>query len=160
MAGYEPRRGLYIFDLDGTLANIDHRKHILEQTDNPNRWREFYSLCDKDTPNYAVMKTLHMLWSTGADIWFFSGRSDEVREKTVQWIEKYTYFRSGALDTILMMRCAGDFTPDDKLKEQWLKNMLLVDRNRLIAVFDDRTKVVKMWRRNGVPCFQVADGEF
>ena len=34
------------------------------------------------------------------------------------------------------------------------------ERNRLTAVFDDRDKVVQMWRENGVPCFQVAKGDF
>jgi hypothetical protein len=26
--------------------------------------------------------------------------------------------------------------------------------------FDDRSQVVKMWRKRGVPCAQVADGDF
>jgi hypothetical protein len=34
------------------------------------------------------------------------------------------------------------------------------DRMRLMCVFDDRDKVVKMWRDEGVACFQVAPGEF
>ena len=31
---------------------------------------------------------------------------------------------------------------------------------RLVAVFDDRDRVVAMWSAAGVPCFQVAAGEF
>jgi len=27
-------------------------------------------------------------------------------------------------------------------------------------VFDDRDQVVEMWRANGIPCFQVAPGNF
>jgi len=27
-------------------------------------------------------------------------------------------------------------------------------------VFDDRDKVVNMWRENGIPCLQVAPGNF
>jgi hypothetical protein len=46
------------------------------------------------------------------------------------------------------------------LKKQWLDSMLVDDRQRLVAVFDDRSSVVKMWRDAGVPCFQVAPGEF
>jgi len=38
--------------------------------------------------------------------------------------------------------------------------MLTEDKSRLVAVFDDRDRVVKMWRDVGVTCFQVADGEF
>jgi FMN phosphatase YigB (HAD superfamily) len=32
---------LYIFDLDGTLADCQHRTPILSETDDPNRWRRF-----------------------------------------------------------------------------------------------------------------------
>jgi len=28
------------------------------------------------------------------------------------------------------------------------------------VVFDDRDRVVKMWRENGIRCFQVAEGNF
>lgn len=38
--------------------------------------------------------------------------------------------------------------------------MLLVDRDRLVAVFDDRARVVRMWRKAGITCFQVAPGDF
>lgn len=34
------------------------------------------------------------------------------------------------------------------------------DRARLVAVFDDRSSVVTMWREHGVTCFQVAPGDF
>ena len=34
------------------------------------------------------------------------------------------------------------------------------DRARLVMVFDDRDRVVNMWRRNGVVCAQVAPGDF
>jgi hypothetical protein len=50
--------------------------------------------------------------------------------------------------------------PDDELKESWLNNPEIIDKNRVVAVFDDRDKVVKMWRKNGIPCFQVAEGNF
>jgi hypothetical protein len=58
------------------------------------------------------------------------------------------------------MRPEGDFTPDEQLKFSWLTEMEPPERNRLIATFDDREKVVKMWREAGVPCFQVAPGAF
>ena len=58
------------------------------------------------------------------------------------------------------MRRAGDYMPDDELKMHWLTEMSRADRSRLVAVFDDRAKVVRMWRSLGVACFQVAPGEF
>ncbi len=152
---------LYIFDLDGTLAIIDHRRHWV-QKDKPSDedWRQFHIECEFDTPNTSVIQTMEKLRSSGADIWIFSGRSDEVREMTEYWLMKHTNFDADELQTALSMRMAGDFTPDDELKLDWLANMLDEDRNRLVAVFDDRDRVVQMWRQEGISCFQVAPGNF
>lgn len=151
---------LYIFDLDGTLALIDHRINIIADSDDKNRWERFYQLCDKDQPNLPVIQTMEKLRIAGSDIWFFSGRSSEVRNKTVAWLAEHTSFMSWELIDILVMRDVSDYTPDDVLKKQWFDNMLHIDKQRLIAVFDDRDRVVKMWRNNGIPCFQVAQGDF
>lgn len=153
-------RPLYIIDLDGTAALIDHRRPVILDKEDKHRWGKFYQLCDKDVPNHPVIQTMEMLKQAGADIWFFSGRSAEVREKTVHWLALHTSFCSEDLDNILVMRDIGDSTPDDVLKKRWLDNMLIDDRKRLVAVFDDRDRVVKMWRDNGVMCFQVAEGDF
>lgn len=152
---------LYIFDLDGTLALIEHRKHYLsaDYADDSTRWRRFYAACDKDEPNKPVCDTLERL-RRFADCWIFSGRSDEVRDKTEAWLCTHTSFMRHDLDTALVMRKAGDYRPDDVLKKEFLDLMLDEDRKRLVAVFDDRDRVVKMWRANGIPCFQVAEGEF
>ena len=97
-----------------------------------------------------------------ADVWIFSGRSDEVKAKTVDWLCMHTSFNPWGLERggLLTMRREGDYTADDVLKKQMLDAMLVDDRQRLVAAFDDRDRVVKMWRDSGVPCFQVAAGEF
>ncbi len=150
-------RPLYIFDLDGTLALIEHRKHFIEGR--PANWKRFYRACVDDKPNEPVIRTMHALMLTGAEVLIFSGRSDEVRRETEEWLRKHTNFPTH-LTGALMMRSEGDYTPDDQLKLQWLNDMLLFDRARIVAAFDDRDKVVEMWRAEGVPCFQVARGEF
>jgi len=152
-------RPLYIFDLDGTLALIEHRRHMLDAPDRE-KWRRFYAACDKDAPNEPVISTMERL-RLSSDVWIFSGRSDEVRDKTVAWLAQHTSFLTHELQgPMLTMRAAGDYTADDVLKRQWLDAMLVDDRRRLVAAFDDRDRVVAMWRDAGVPCFQVAPGEF
>lgn len=152
-------RPLYIFDLDGTLALIEHRRHILSwETDN--KWRHFYAQCHLDAPNVPVIETMERLRLT-SEIWVFSGRSDEVKDKTVEWLAANTTFTAAELyGPMMTMREAGDHTPDDLLKERWLLGMLDDDRERLVAAFDDRDRVVAMWRHHNVTCFQVAPGEF
>lgn len=151
---------LYIFDLDGTLALLEHRLYMLEW-DMRDKWRYFYAACDKDQPNDPVIATMDRLRYAGAEIWIFSGRSEEVRDKTVAWLAHYTSFTAQELEgPALTMRPFNDNTADDALKRQWLDSMLVDDRKRLIATFDDRDRVVAMWRTAGVQCFQVSNGRF
>ena len=49
--------------------------------------------------------------------------------------------------------------PDDELKKRWL-DQLFTNTEDILCVFDDRDKVVKMWRDSGLTCFQVAEGNF
>lgn len=157
MSGMTP---LYIFDLDGTLALIDHRRHLVECS--PKRWREFYAACGGDKPNEAALRTAAGLKAAGADVWIWSGRSDEVRASTEKWLIKHApwFFSSLGLEPQFRMRQARDHQPDVKLKQSWLNQLSPADRTRLVAVFDDRSSVVNMWRANGVACFQVAPGDF
>lgn len=160
-------RPLYIFDLDGTLALTEHRQHFV-QREKPD-WRAFFAACVDDEPNAPAIRTLQALRAGGAEVWIWSGRSDEVRAQTVKWLCKHGAFGwpSGTLPwwpfgapERFRMRAAGDNTPDEKLKFGWLADMEPPERNRLTAIFDDRDKVVAMWRAAGVPCFQVAPGAF
>lgn len=149
-------RPLYIFDLDGTLALNEHRQHLLDNKDDPERWDKFFDACDKDAPNWPVIQTLGILLAAGAEVHVWSGRSDAVVEKTAKWLGDHL----GQVNIGIRMRKAGDFTPDEELKGTWLDELAAIDRHRLIAVFDDRDKVVNMWRAKGVACFQVAKGDF
>lgn len=156
---------LYIFDLDGTLALINHRRHFVERERGEQDWKGFYAACIHDLPNAPVLRVMESL-RRFSDVWIFSGRSDEVRSQTVAWLVQNTSFPSSSFDSafgtedILTMRSNGDYTADDVLKRRWLDAMLDEDRKRLVATFDDRDRVVQMWRAAGVTCFQVAPGEF
>ena len=159
-------RPLYIFDLDGTLALIDHRRHFVE---GPNKdWRAFFAACVDDRPNLPVIRTLQTLRRGGAECWIWSGRSDEVQAETEEWLYRHGCLKSSMFlhwepfrpSEAFRMRAAGDFTPDDQLKAKWLSEIEPPEFNRLTAVFDDRDKVVAMWRAAGVSCFQVATGDF
>jgi beta-phosphoglucomutase-like phosphatase (HAD superfamily) len=153
---------LYIFDLDGTLANMEHRVFWIQQKQK--QWGAFFDACDKDAPIEAGLKTLTALRKGGAEVWVWTGRSDEVREKTLAWLHRYGVFHPFwnpmRAPEALLMRKAGDHQADVALKRGWLADLEPPERNRLTAVFEDRSSVVQMWRECGVPCFQVAPGEF
>ena len=90
--------------------------------------------------------------SDGFQIVIFSGRSKGTIHTTKQWLNKHNVPWSR-----LFMRPIKDFTPDDILKKDWLDD---IGKNNVLCTFDDRQKVVDMWRANGISCFQVAPGNF
>ena len=161
-------RPLYIFDLDGTISLPDHRRHLVEKPNPVPRgvewkpqWDAFYKACAVDAPNLPVIGVLLQLYQIGADIRIWSGREDSVRDITVPWIVTHLYLQPHVAEAMLeRMRPTGDYTPDHVLKRKWLHAMAPVDRQRLAGVFDDRQKVVDMWRSEGLTCFQVAPGNF
>jgi phosphoserine phosphatase len=158
-------RPLYIFDLDGTLANAEHRTHFIS---GPTKdWRAFFAAAKDDMPIAATIATFNALRKSGAECRIWTGRSDEVREQTVEWLREHVGFDARPkLQGWFMaperfrMRPAGDCRPDHDLKLELLANLEPPERNRLTAVFEDRARVVAMWRENGVQCYQVAPGEF
>lgn len=88
---------------------------------------------------------------------FLSGRQDtkQCREDTEKWLKD----NLGLSEVTLIMRSEGDFRPDDVVKKE-LYQKYIKDRYNVVCVFDDRDKVVKMWRSLGLLCCQVYYGNF
>lgn len=88
---------------------------------------------------------------------FLSGRQDtkQCREDTEKWLKD----NLGLSEVTLIMRPEGDFRPDDVVKKE-LYQKYIKDRYNVVCVFDDRDKVVRMWRNLGLLCCQVYYGNF
>jgi hypothetical protein len=138
-----------VFDLDGTLALTHQRDHFIQGRRKD--WRGFFAACVDDKPNEPVMAIFRALKAQGLRIEIWSGRSDEVRSETESWLASHDIHADK-----LRMRKQGDFTPDQILKESWLKE----NDEKPLVIFDDRDKVVAMWRHHGITCLQVAEGNF
>ena len=148
-----------IFDLDGTLAIIDTRRKISTKPNGKIDWDIFFNPNNiaLDRPNWPVIDTLKLFSEKGLNIVIFSGRSKATKDATKDWLNKFDI----PFDVLKMRPTSNEFKfmRDDDLKEGWL-NDLFPNKSDIFAVFDDRNKVVDMWRRNGITCFQVADGDF
>jgi hypothetical protein len=137
-----------VFDLDGTIADISHRVHFVRGA-RPN-WPAFFAACVDDVPNAPVVAALQAHRQAGHRVEVWSARSDIVRDETELWLQE-----AGIPAALLTnMRAAGDSTPDTVLKRHWL--MQLHESERPDVVYDDRQRVVDMWRAEGLACFQVA----
>lgn len=130
-----------IADIDSTLCvNLTGRSFY---TDN---WKEKLIY---DTPLTGPISILRAQKMTGTcDILIVTGRKDEGREQTEEWLKTYNvpYDR-------LFMRGQNDYTKGDVFKENILKNIILPKYNVLFALEDDN-KCVQMYRRNGLICLQ------
>ena len=153
----------FIFDLDGTIADIEDRRILAmnEYTGKMN-WDVFFDPKNikLDKPNTRVITMMQSFVEAGYKIAILSGRSKATSETTKLWLSKYR-----VPFNIIKMRPTGNkwkWMPDDKLKQSWLDDLFPGEYkySKLIAVFDDRDKVVKMWRDNGLRCCQVAPGNF
>lgn len=138
-----------IFDLDGTIADISHRTHFVRGGNRD--WASFFAGCVDDKPNWPVVEALKAHQAAGHHVEIWSARSDIVKRQTEEWLACEAGIDPAYLTR---MRSAGDNTPDVVLKRYWLNQ--LHGSERPDVVYDDRQRVVDMWREEGIACFQVA----
>ena len=148
-----------VFDLDGTLADVEHRLHHIKREDGKKRdWDAFERECGKDTPiyqNIAVFNALAHYPNTEIAIW--TGRNEKWIEETSSWLANHIGFQPALYD--LKMRPRNDYTEDHILKLRWLNEARGNGWSPDIA-FDDRFRVCEMFRENSVVCHHVAGGFF
>jgi hypothetical protein len=163
-----------IFDLDGTLANIDVRRDKSLKPDGKLDWEIFAdpnSILNWDTPNEPVIKMAQMFKADGFKIVIFSGRNDRGFVATNHWLTRHDVphdllvlrpdkFKANSWPVADGNQATPDmrFMPDEILKKAMLDTF--VDIDDVFLVVDDRDKVVKMWRDLGLNTFQVAPGDF
>jgi hypothetical protein len=129
-------------DLDGTLAlHVTRGPYEMER-------------CEEDALNEPVGRALHLHARAGDKVILLSGRGEEVRPHTERWLAKYDvpYHE-------LWMRPAGDKRGDDIVKGE-LFDAHVRDRFSVRLVLDDRDRLIALWRRIGLPAWQVNFGNF
>lgn len=149
---------IFLFDLDGTLADIKHRLHYLEK---PNKsWQKFEKACVDDSLNMPVASVFNAVRLV-SKIWIWTGRTDSVREETVSWLWHHLGWHPDVMGGShgFKMRRAHDYRKDYIVKQEMLDSVGDL-KNQIVCVFDDRQQVVDMWRRNDLTCLQVAPGDF
>jgi uncharacterized HAD superfamily protein len=137
-----------IVDIDGTLADVDHRLHYIRGKRKD--WKKFFAVMSEDKPVEAVIAQVQEL-AKDHNIYVVSGRPDDYRDVTVEWLKlhKVPY-------EALYMRKAGDFRPDDEVKQDILDAHF--DKANVALVIEDRLRVIRMWKKNGLKVQEVGSG--
>ena len=129
-----------IFDIDGTLAVMGDRSPY----DGAAVW--------KDTLNEDVYAALARYADTGVGILIVSGRDEEYREVTEKWLSD-----QGVRYRELYMRPTekGNKREDSIIKYELFQKYIAPARFKILGVFDDRHRVLRMWRKLGLTTFHV-----
>lgn len=130
----------WIFDLEGTLTNNEHRIHLAQL----GRWDEYGELLQLDPPNEHIIT----LWRS------LEGRTKRVistglhlkhRPIAQRWLQA----QGISPDIPTMYRT--DHRPSPELKKEHLGRIL--ERGwRVQCAVDDRLKNVDMFTQEGIPC--------
>lgn len=134
-----------ICDIDGTMAMMDGRSPY------------DYSKVIDDKVNFQLANLINTL-DPSIKVIFMSCREDWCKDTTIQWL--LNNVANIDKDYALFMRKSGDYRPDEIIKKE-LYEAHIEGKYNVLAVFDDRDKVVNMWRNElGLLCCQVWYGNF
>jgi uncharacterized HAD superfamily protein len=138
----------FIFDIDSTLSDDNHRSHYLMQT--PKDWDNYYSNLIHDSAIEPSVRALQALYNDGHKIILCTGRPEQYRELTMQWLEKHNI-----LIHDLFMRL-----PEDGRVRNAEAKRIMIERIKLagynpIAVYEDNPYSVEMWKSLGLVVYHV-----
>lgn len=152
---------VFVFDIDGTIANMEHRRQFVATK--PKNWAAFNAGMDRDTVHedikflydtFRYLGVVNPVYEDQIVTIFCSGRGEENRAVTTKWLED-----NGLFHDKLYMRRAGDYRQDSIVKVELLQE-IRKDFGEPYLWFDDRNQVVNAIRAQGVRVLQVAPGDF
>jgi predicted ATPase len=143
-----------VFDIDGTLANIEHRRSFVATK--PKNWKAFNAGIPNDTPHEDIVDLVNVFRECREyhRIILCSGRGEEQRKVTERQMDSF-----GVRYAQLYMRPANDHRPDYIVKVELLQQ-IRKEHGEPKFWFDDRQQVVDAIRAEGVRVLQVAPGDF
>lgn len=144
-----------IVDIDGTVAHMNGRSpydYNLVNTD----------IVDENVANivrrYAQRDIMEMTPDTYIII--VSGRDDTCKDETLKWLaDNHIPFDEFYMRDHTLVDEKGNKLDDTIIKKNIYEDMIK-PRFNVRFVLDDRDRVVKMWREQGLKVLQVAEGDF
>jgi FMN phosphatase YigB (HAD superfamily) len=141
-----------IVDLDGTLADIEHRREYAKKSFK----EEFYPRIPQDNINLWC-KLLIERFRKDHVIILVTGREEleEVKKNTLEWLNNHEIY----FDEIYFRPLKDTTRSDSEIKKEIFENHI-ENKHKILFVIDDRTQVVRMWRDKGLVCLQCDWGDF
>ncbi|MFI9723639.1 hypothetical protein ACIHFE_28945 [Streptomyces sp. NPDC052396] len=130
---------LALFDLDGTLADLRHRLHLVRGR--PRDWDAFFAAAPADPP-LAEGVGLALACARHCELAYLTGRPERCRADTVDWLTRH-----GLPAGRLLMRPEGDRRPARTVKPELLR--ALARERTVTAVVDDDQQVCSAYEAAG-----------
>lgn len=129
-------REFAVFDIDGTLADDRHRRHLIdwEQSNPDKRYAAYHQACDIDP--LVNENLVNQRAAAGYEIAFATSRPAQYHQLTVDWLRGH--FKR--LSTIrLLMRAEGDHRHSPQVKLEMAQH--LAEEGVVIVFYEDRQDV-------------------
>jgi phosphoglycolate phosphatase-like HAD superfamily hydrolase len=142
----------YIFDVDGTLANVDPYLHHVRGSNRD--YDAFHEASIDALPNVEVVEMLNNAVADQHAILIVTSRKDKWRGLTSMWLAKNN-LRSHAL----FMRSDEDNRPDYEVKRDILHK--INNHWKVLHAVDDNPNVIRLWEDNQIPTTKIGtwDGD-
>lgn len=141
------RDAAVVVDIDGTIALRGDRDPF------------DHSVAMEDAVNWPVVIAVNgLVMAYDWKVLLVSGRQEKFREITDYWLWTHGIFQFPNR-AALLMRADDDTRPDQDVKREIYIDLIAPEFD-VQMIFDDRDRVVKMWRELKLPCFQVAEGNY
>tara|TARA_B100001027_G_C16264015_1_gene330949 strand:- start:2649 stop:3077 length:429 start_codon:yes stop_codon:yes gene_type:complete len=131
---------IILCDIDGTIADNDHRQHFLQGKKD---WDGFFSELINDEPIIKIIKKINAYHDAGKNIIFLTGRPERYRYSTTLWLKENFDF-----EFKLLMRKDSDYRNKLEVKEEIFNENFSSDD--IECIFDNDKDLIKMWNEKGI----------
>lgn len=142
----------HIYDVDGTLANVDPYLHYVRGSNKD--YDAFHEASIDALPNYAVVQMLNNTVHDGHAVLIVTSRKEKWRGLTSMWLAKNN-IRCHAL----FMRADDDYRQDYEVKKDILDK---INKHwSVLHAVDDNPFVIQLWKENNIPTTKIGswDGD-
>lgn len=141
-----------VYDLDGTLVNIDHRLPAPGPNTFDDEWVAWFKRCVDDSMNGLMHKKFKEdVANPDRGVLVVTARPTTCKAETVGNIRVLTRAVEGD-DYLLYMRNPGDFRDGAEYKLEWLLRLDPQIRKRIVMAYDDDEEIIEVWNMMGIPC--------
>jgi len=148
---------VYVFDIDGTLADCTHRLHLIDKRIHPQAkdrdYNRFFDEMDIDDPIEYMINLCRALIDNNEDVVFLTGRPDRTRKVTEDWLNENGLavgiaMTSSKRDNVcnLIMRADDDNRPSEICKKELINDYFISTELDGALFFEDAPDNIKMMR--------------